>query len=131
MVLRTPGKCSMVREKSKCATKNHSERSRRITNGSLEEPFLTAATTAMLSHWNSVTLRIICGPQTAQDSTMGTSSFAMIGMGDHSGGHCHWNQLPLKYPAQPHPPDESVWMVRLGGWWGVCHLKEAHPVPIS
>ena len=86
---------------SKCATKKHIECNKRITNGSFDEPFLTAATTAMLSHWNNVTLRLICGPQTVQPRTIETSSFAMIGMGDHSDGHCHWIQLPLKYPPPP------------------------------
>ena len=77
-----PEMCSIDIDISKCATKNHMERSRCITTGSLA--LETAATTPVLSHWNRNDLRTKRGPQIAQLVTIGTSSFAIIASGAHS-----------------------------------------------
>ena len=76
-------------------------RSNCITLSSFAEPFLMAATTSVLSHWNDTDVRNIWGPQTAQLRTIGTSSFAIMATGAHSLVHCHWGHSPPKRPRSP------------------------------
>ena len=68
---------------------------------SLVEPFFTTSPTLRFSHLNPVLCFDNALFQIAQDSTMVTSSFAIMSMWSQSVYKCSWNHLPLKCAPQP------------------------------
>ena len=73
------------------------------------EPLLIAATKPSLSQWNATLLRQSSGPQTAQLNTIGTNSFAIMLIVDHSSDHGCCSQRLAKTASKPHEPDASVY----------------------
>lgn len=55
------------------------------------------------------------------------SSFAIIGIGIHSGGHCHCSHFPPQKAAHPHQPDASVWIVNSGTRDLVASWRKPNP----
>ena len=75
---------------------------------SFAEPFLMAATTLMLSHWNNIFVLEGSGPHTAQHKKIRSNSFAIIPVVVHSEGRFHCNQSFPNSAPQPQDPEASV-----------------------
>jgi len=108
---------------SKCAEKNHRQRNKCITVGSIEEPLLIESTMLLLSHLNST---LIPESHTMQFNTIGTSSFAMMSLWIHSLDQfslSHW--LPKTAP-HPQRPEVSVKIL----WEGEKAVEHAPSIPV-
>ena len=92
---------------SSTATAKASMRNRWDSVGSLADPLLTAATTAMLSQRQQTRLPAQCGPHSTTAITIGTSSLGVIDAVAHDSGHCSWNHSSSWTAPQPHVPDAS------------------------
>jgi len=83
-VLIAPEVCNIVTFMSNKAVRNHRHWRRCIVTLSVDEPFLTTFTTPGLPHLNAMLCLDSILFLTAQLNRIGTSSFAIMPMGDHS-----------------------------------------------
>ena len=73
-----------------------------------------AATTPMLSQWNSIFVLESRGPHTAQHWMIGANPFDIIPVVVQSEGHFHCSHHFPNSASQPQDPEATLWM-ELGG----------------